>query len=188
MQCTHNIYRLCVEAFYPSSKPLLCHLSAAEHSISLFCFCCERKTKLCIGVCIQKHSLGSFLGDKKGNLGRPHFFPWGQYVRHSKQNVSSLGALTNWPGIQLILIYIREPHTDNKMRITIMHGGLLLPQGKRGEKKRWVIRYCTCCCNDWKLIWPLIGQMEESRWIGGGGSLPPSINITLNKWLTFLCY
>lgn len=25
-------------------------------------------------VYIQKHSLGSFLGDMKGNLGRPHFF------------------------------------------------------------------------------------------------------------------
>lgn len=77
MQYTLNIHRICAETFYPPSKALLYHLSAAELSTLLFCFCCERektRQKLCIRVYIQ-NSLGSFLGDMKGDLGRPHFFP-----------------------------------------------------------------------------------------------------------------
>lgn len=61
-------------------------------------------------VYIQKHSLGSFLGDMKGNLGRPHFFPWGQFARHSKKNVSSQRASAKWPDIQLMLICSGEQH------------------------------------------------------------------------------
>lgn len=77
--------------------PLLCFASAVKE-----------KKNLASWFISKKHSLGSFLGDMKGNLGRPHFFPWGQFARHSKKNVSSQRASTNWPDIQLILICIGE--------------------------------------------------------------------------------
>lgn len=89
--------------------PLLCFASAVKE-----------KKNLASWFISKKHSLGSFLGDMKGNLGRPHFFPWGQFARHSKKNVSSQRASTNWPDIQLILICSGEQHAAGQTRNSIL--------------------------------------------------------------------
>lgn len=118
-------------------------------------------------VCIQKHSLGSFLGDMKGNLGRPHFFPWGQFARHSKKNLSSQRASTNWPDIQLNWYAVESNMQQDKLgipscAISNAHGCHEVRWGEPGAmKERWMIWQCTCCCNDWQPIGPI--RWEERR-------------------------